>query len=129
MTANNSLRPATAIADPNNPLNVWVPNIWTATAVVTSDTDVLTPPALGLYIGHAGDVAVRMYGNQQVLTFTAVKIGTVLPIVVDQVLQTNTTATNIVAYTTQTTVGFSYIVTEGGDFLITEDSNDLITET
>ncbi len=129
MTQSASVRTSTSIADPSNPPNVLVPNIWDATAIVTSDSEVLTPPALGLYIGGAGDLAVRMYGNQQTLLFTAVPVGTTLPIVVDQVLQTNTTASHIVAFTTQTTLGFSFIVTEAGNFLITEAGDDLITET
>ena len=128
MTATSSVRTATGIADPSNPANVLVPNIVTATAIVPSDSAVLTPPALGLYIGSAGDVVVRMYGNQQVVTFTGVPVGTALPIVVDQVQDTNTTASKIIAFTGQITSGFSFIVTEAGNFLITEAGDDLITE-
>jgi hypothetical protein len=129
MSVNNAVRTATAIADPNNPPNVLIPHIVTATAVVTSDSDVFFPPALGLYIGGAGNVAVRMYGNQQVLTYVGVPVGTTLPIVVDKVMATNTTATNIVCFSSQTSIGFSFIITEGGNFLITEGADDLITET
>ncbi len=95
MTASSSVRQATAIADPNNPLNVLVPNAWNGAAVTKSDATVFSPPALGLYVGGGGDVAVRMYGNQTAVTFTAVPTGTLLKITVDQVLSTGTGATAI----------------------------------
>jgi hypothetical protein len=95
MTANNSVRTATAIADPNNPANVLVPNAWNGAAVTKSDATVFSPPALGLYVGAGGDVAVHMYGNQQNVTYVAVPTGTLLKIVVDQVLSTGTTASSI----------------------------------
>ena len=96
MTASSSVRPSTAIADPSNPANVLVPNFWNAAAVTKSDATVFSPPALGLYVGGGNDVAVRMYGNQQAVTYAAVPTGTVLKITVDQVLSTGTAATSIV---------------------------------
>lgn len=66
-----------------------------AAAVTKSDETVFNPSARGLYIGVAGDVAVRMIGGQPV-TFVAVAAGSILPIQVDQVLSTGTSATNIV---------------------------------
>lgn len=95
MTANNSIRTATSIADPSNPANVYVPNFWNAAAVTKSDATVFSPPALGLYVGGTGDVAVRMYGSQASVTFTAVQAGTLLRITVDQVLSTGTGATTV----------------------------------
>jgi hypothetical protein len=65
-------------------------------AVTKSDSTVLNGTR-ALYIGGTGDVAVRMEGGQNSLTFSAVPSGTTLPIRVDQVLSTGTTATLILA--------------------------------
>ncbi len=96
MTANATVRTATAIADPNNPNNVFVPNAMFAAAVTKSDATVFSNPTGGLWVGGVGDVAVRMYGNATAVTFTAVPAGSFLPISVDQVLSAGTSATNIV---------------------------------
>lgn len=68
-----------------------------AVAVTTSDSTVYTPPLCGLYVGGAGDVTVKGRGGNAV-TFKAVPAGTILPIVVQSVMQTNTTATNITGF-------------------------------
>lgn len=65
-----------------------------AEAVVISDDTVYKEPSV-LYIGTGGSVAVRMIGGDQV-TFVNVLDGSFLPILVDQVRSTGTTATNIV---------------------------------
>ena len=65
-----------------------------AVAVTTSDTTVL-PVTRALFIGTAGDVAVRMADGQTV-TFVNIANGTMLPIQVDQVLVA-TSASNILA--------------------------------
>ncbi len=96
MTVNNAVRTATAIADPNNPNNVFVPNAMFAAAVTKSDATVFTNPTGALWVGGVGDVAVRMFGNATAVTFTAVPAGSLLPISVDQVLSAGTSATNIV---------------------------------
>lgn len=96
MTATRTVRTSTAIADPNNPSNVLVPNAGNASAVTKSDSTTFSPAAIGLWVGGAGDVAVRMYGSQTNVTFAAVPAGTTLPIQVDRVLSTGTTATSIV---------------------------------
>ncbi len=49
-----------------------------------------------LYIGGSGDVAVRMAGETSTVIFRSVPTG-VLPVRVDRVLTTGTTATDIVA--------------------------------
>lgn len=70
---------------------------WTAAAVTPSDSVDLTRTATrALYIGGAGNVVVVMSGGGTV-TFTGVLAGTILPIRVDRVNATSTTATNIVA--------------------------------
>jgi hypothetical protein len=64
-------------------------------AVVKSDATVL-PGTSGLYVGGAGDVAVR-WVDGGTTTISAVPVGSVLDISVDQVLSTGTTATLILA--------------------------------
>jgi hypothetical protein len=65
-----------------------------AVAVTPSDATVI-PVTRGLYIGVTGNVTVRTAKGETVL-FTAVPVG-VLPVCVDQVHNTGTAATNIVA--------------------------------
>tara|TARA_Y100000310_G_C20459156_1_gene704480 strand:+ start:17 stop:259 length:243 start_codon:yes stop_codon:yes gene_type:complete len=67
-----------------------------AVAVTPSDSTVLTPTR-GLYVGSGGNVTVRMVGDQATVTYTAVQTGQLLPISVDQVHSTNTTASSITA--------------------------------
>lgn len=64
------------------------------TAVTASDATII-PATRALYIGGTGNVAVRHSGGTTV-TYNAVAVG-VLPVQVDKVLSTGTTATNIVA--------------------------------
>ena len=66
-----------------------------AAAVTKSDTTVFTRIPTALYIGGTGDVTVRTAKGTTV-TFSAVPVGAVLPIRVDQVLAA-TTATLILA--------------------------------
>jgi hypothetical protein len=66
-----------------------------ALAVTPNDTNVLTPFRC-LYVGVSGDVAVRMYGGGNNITFTGLAVGW-HPIQGDKVLATGTTASDIVA--------------------------------
>lgn len=66
-----------------------------AVAVTKSDATLL-PQTRGIYVGGTGDVAVKMADGGTV-TFSAVPVGTILPIQVTQVLSTNTTATLMLA--------------------------------
>lgn len=70
----------------------------TGEAITASDTTVYTPPARAVYVGGVGDVKVRMAasGGSTSLTFTAVPAGTLLPICIDMVYSTGTTATAMV---------------------------------
>jgi hypothetical protein len=68
-----------------------------ASAVTASDSTVLSPVPRGLYVGGAGNVAVRFPGSATSVTFTAVPAGTILPIKPEKVMSTGTTATDIVA--------------------------------
>lgn len=68
-----------------------------AIAVTPSDSTVLASDVKALFIGGAGNVSVYMRGSTTSVTFAGCSAGQVLPIQVDRVLSTNTTATNIVA--------------------------------
>lgn len=68
---------------------------YNAAAITKSDATII-PTTRGIYVGGAGDINVRMAGGSTVL-FSAVPVGTVLPIQVDKVLSTSTTATLMVA--------------------------------
>jgi hypothetical protein len=65
-----------------------------AVAVTASDSTII-PTCRALYIGVTGAVAVRM-ANGDLVTFSAVAVG-ILPIQVNKVLSTGTTATTILA--------------------------------
>jgi hypothetical protein len=65
-----------------------------AFAITKSDT-VDQPPMEAIYVGGAGDVAVRMPGSTTTVTFTAPPVGTVLPIKAQKVMAA-TTATLLV---------------------------------
>lgn len=67
-----------------------------AVAVTPSDSVNLASPARSLYVGGAGNVTVVTVGGQ-VITFTAVPAGSILPIQVSRVNATSTTATNIIS--------------------------------
>jgi len=66
-----------------------------AVAVTPSDSTVI-PVTRALYVGTTGNIAVRMAEDGNSITFTTVPVG-ILPIQVDQVLSTGTTASNIIA--------------------------------
>lgn len=66
-----------------------------AIAVTKSDVTVYAPVLRALYVGGTGNVRVRTVQGTTV-TFTAVPAGFILPVMVDMVLSTSTTATGIV---------------------------------
>lgn len=55
-------------------------------------------PVRALWIGDAGNITVKFWGNAIVVTIPSVPAGTLLPIVVEKVMAA-TTATSIVAFT------------------------------
>jgi len=66
-------------------------------AVVTPNDSVDLPlKARALFVGGAGNIAVVTRGGSSV-TFTGVAAGSILPVAVNRVLATGTTATNIMA--------------------------------
>jgi hypothetical protein len=68
-----------------------------AQAVTPSDTTVVTCRAI--YVGGAGNVAVKTGNGSTAVTFTAPPVGTILPIAIEQgqIMSTNTTATLLIA--------------------------------
>lgn len=68
-----------------------------AAVVVPSDTTVINCRAI--YVGGAGNVAIKPTGSSAAVTLTAPPVGTILPIQIDggQIMATGTTATLLVA--------------------------------
>lgn len=66
-----------------------------AFVITKSDTTVFPAHADAIYVGGAGDVAVRTVRGTT-LTFSGMQAGSVLPVRCDMVMSTNTTATNLV---------------------------------
>lgn len=79
-----------------NPVQSLTPR--SAIAVTKSDTTLYDEanggPIAGIYVGGTGDVAVKT-ANGETVTFSAVPVGTILPITVQKIMSTNTTATLI----------------------------------
>lgn len=67
-----------------------------AQAVTASDVTTYSPPFRALWIGGAGNVAVKTKVGGTAVTFAGVVAGTLLPVNAYQVMSTNTTATDIV---------------------------------
>jgi len=68
-----------------------------AVAVTPSDTVDLAYTTTGLYIGATGTVRVRFKDDPTAVTFTGVPTGTILPVLVDRVFATGTSASSIIA--------------------------------
>lgn len=68
-----------------------------AAAITPADGADLPDTAYGIYVGGAGNITVDMIGIGANITFLAVPVGTVLPIIATRVYSTGTTATNLVA--------------------------------
>lgn len=66
-----------------------------AFAVTKSDSTVVSCRAV--YVGGAGDLAVMPLDGTVAVTFSAVPAGALLPIACSKIMNTNTTATLIVA--------------------------------
>ncbi len=64
-------------------------------AVTPGDATDFARPTRALYVGGDGNLAVRLIDGQ-ILTFVAVPAGSFLPLRVNRVLATGTTATNII---------------------------------
>lgn len=66
-----------------------------AIAVTAADVD-LAQRTRAIYVGGAGSLVVKMAGNEQIVTFSAVAAGSMLPLRVTQI-RVGSTATSIVA--------------------------------
>lgn len=68
-----------------------------ASAVTPSDTTLINCRAI--YVGGAGNVAVKTQSGATAVTFTAPPVGTIIPINIDggMIMATNTTATLLLA--------------------------------
>lgn len=64
--------------------------------IAKSDTAELAFVTTGVYVGGAGDVAVKDRVSGDTVVFVAVPAGTLLPIRVGRVMATGTSATNLV---------------------------------
>ncbi|MEB3214043.1 MAG: hypothetical protein VKL39_22030 [Leptolyngbyaceae bacterium] len=62
---------------------------------ISKNDDTVIPVTRAIYIGTTGDVAVRM-ADGQTITFKTVPVG-ILPVQVDKVLSTGTTAAEMIA--------------------------------
>jgi len=80
----------------NEALQAYNASAWGSETITTSDTTVLNPVSRALYVGAAGNVKVRML-DASTPTFVGVLAGTVLPIQIDMVFATGTTAGSMVA--------------------------------
>lgn len=67
-----------------------------AAEVTTSNSVTYESPTRGVYVGVGGNVKVDMVSGGTV-TFVGVAAGTLLPIQVERIYATGTTATNMVA--------------------------------
>jgi hypothetical protein len=65
--------------------------------VVPSDSTVLTD-VRAIYVGGAGDLAVKMIADGSTVTFKGVPAGSILPVQVNTIMATGTTATSILAF-------------------------------
>ena len=70
-----------------------------AVAVTPHDVNELPFPTRGIYVGGAGNLAVKLSHDSAAVTFAAVPAGSVLPIRAVLILATGTSATSIVALT------------------------------
>jgi len=68
-----------------------------AFAITPDDNADLPAVTRSIYVGASGDLAVTMAGSGDAVTFRAVPAGTVLPVQVQRVHVTGTTAGDLVA--------------------------------
>ncbi len=68
-----------------------------AVAVTPHDSTNLTQASAALFVGVGGDVSVEMAESGSAIVFKNVPSGSFMPIQVDRVNSTSTTATNILA--------------------------------
>ena len=96
MTANSSVRTATAIADPNNPSNTYLPALNNVRVITASTSVTFSPPVRVLVANTAGNVNLVLAGSTTpvVVALTA-KVPSSPQMMIVQVRTTNTTAGTI----------------------------------
>lgn len=65
-------------------------------AITPHDTNPLTRETVGIYVGGAGAITLRLAKDSADVVLTAVPVGVILPIAASHVRATGTTATNLV---------------------------------
>jgi hypothetical protein len=86
-----------ATAKPTQKNTPRIPTSYQSAVPITPADDTQIGPFIGVYVGGAGDVAVVMRNEDAstVRVFKAVPVGTILPISIQGVQLTLTTATNL----------------------------------
>lgn len=69
----------------------------TAAAITPHDTNALVNVSRGIYVGGAGDITCRLLNDAADVTFSAVPVGSILPIRASHIRATGTTATLLIA--------------------------------
>jgi hypothetical protein len=64
--------------------------------VITKSDTVIFREVRGIYVGGQGDVRVRFPRTNDIVTFSAVPAGTILPVFADMVYETGTSASSLV---------------------------------
>lgn len=74
-------------------------NLSYGSAVAITPSDTAPVNCRAIYVGGAGNVAIKTTTNAAAVTFTAPPIGTVLPVMIDggMIMATGTTATLLIA--------------------------------
>lgn len=67
-----------------------------AFAITPHATNAISPLPKAIYVGGAGDIALRCVDSGADVTLVAVPVGTILPVRASHVRVTGTTATNLV---------------------------------
>jgi hypothetical protein len=81
---------------PTGPLTPTAPAC--RAAVVNPDDNAIIGPTRAIWVGFNGDIDVLMVGDTVPVTIPNVSSGTLLPIAVAKVRQTNTSASGILAF-------------------------------
>lgn len=68
---------------------------YTISVLTKSDTTTYDPPLRSLYVGGVGDVNVVCPDGSTAI-FSAVPVGTIIPVIVSKLMSTSTTATLVV---------------------------------
>jgi hypothetical protein len=65
-------------------------------SITPSDSTVFSPHLRAVYVGVGGNIAIRVPGSNTAVTLIGVPQGTILPIKVERLMATSTTASSLV---------------------------------